>query len=40
LPVEISIASDMHMTPLYGRMKRRIKEPHDEDEREEWKKLA
>ena len=35
LPVEISIASDMQMTPLYGRKKRRIKEPLVEGEREE-----
>ena len=33
---EISITSDMQMTPLYGR-KRRTKEPLDESERGEWK---
>ena len=37
LPGEISIASDMQKTPLYGRKKREIKEPLDEGERKEWK---
>ena len=36
LPGEISIASDMQMTPPYGR-KRRTKEPLDESERGECK---
>ena len=30
---EISITSDMQMTPHYGRKQRRIKEPLDEGER-------
>ena len=34
---EISITSDMQMTPPYGRKWRRTKEPLDEREREEWK---
>ena len=34
---EISITSDMQMTPLYGRKWRRTKEPLDESERGEWK---
>ena len=32
---EISITSDMQMTPLYGRKQRRTKEPFDESERGE-----
>ena len=41
LPGEISIASEMQMTPSYGRkLGRRTKEPLDEGERGEWKKLA
>ena len=36
-PGEISITSDMQMTPPYGRKWRRIKEPLDESERGEWK---
>ena len=36
LPAEISITSDMQMTPPYGR-KWRTKEPLDERERGEWK---
>ena len=36
LPGEISITSDMQMTPPYGR-KWRTKEPPDESERGEWK---
>ena len=36
LPGEISITSDMQMTPPYGR-KWRTKEPLDESERGEWK---
>ena len=34
---EISITSDMQMTPPYGRKWRRTKEPLDERERGEWK---
>ena len=34
-PGEISITSDMQMTPLYGRRQRRTKEPLDESERGE-----
>ena len=34
---EISITSDMQMTPSYGRKQRRTKEPLDESERGEWK---
>ena len=34
---EISITSDMQMTPPYGRQKRRAKEPLDESERGAWK---
>ena len=34
---EISIASAMQMTPLYGRKQRGNKEPLDESERGEWK---
>ena len=34
---EISITSDMQMTPPYGRKQRRTKEPLDESERGEWK---
>ena len=33
LPGEISITSDMQMTPPYGRKQRRTKEPLDESER-------
>ena len=36
LPGEISITSDMQMTPPYGR-KWRTKEPLDESERGDWK---
>ena len=35
LPGEISITSDMQMTPPYGRKQRRTKEPFDESERGE-----
>ena len=35
LPGEISITSDMEMTPPYGRKQRRTKEPLDESERGE-----
>ena len=38
LPGEISITSDMQMTPLYGRKWRGTKEHLDENERAEWKK--
>ena len=34
---EISITSDIQMTPSYGRKERRTKEPLDENERGEWK---
>ena len=34
---EISITSDMQMTPPYGRKWIRTKEPLDESERGEWK---
>ena len=34
LLVEISITSDMQMTPPYGRKQRGTKEPFDENERE------
>ena len=34
---EISIMSDMQMTPLFSRKRRRTKEPLDESERGEWK---
>ena len=37
LPGEISIISDMQMTPTYGRKQKRTKEPLDESERGEWK---
>ena len=38
LPREISITSDMQMTPpLWGRKRRRTKEALDESERGEWK---
>ena len=40
LPGEISIISDMQMTPTYGRKQRRTKEPLDESERGRVKKLA
>ena len=36
---EISITSDMQMTPAYGRKQRRTNEPLDESERGEWKSL-
>ena len=36
LPGEISITSDMQMTPPYDRKQRRAKEPLDESERREW----
>ena len=35
LPGEISITSDMQMTPPYGRKRRRTKEPLNESERGE-----
>ena len=37
LPGEISITSDMQMTPPYGRKWRETKKPLDESERGEWK---
>ena len=37
---EISLTSDMQMTPPYGRKQRGTKEPLDEGKRGEWKKLA
>ena len=37
LPREISITSDVQMTPPYGRKRRRIKEPLDDSERGELK---
>ena len=37
LPGEISITSDMQMTPPYGRKQRRTKQPLDESERGKWK---
>ena len=37
LPGEISITSDMQMTPPFLRRKQRTKEPVDESERGEWK---
>ena len=37
---EISLSSDMQMTPLYGRKQRGTKEPLDKSKRGEWKKLA
>ena len=37
LPGEISITSDMQMTPSYGTMQKGMKEPLDEGERGEWK---
>ena len=37
LPGEISITSDMQMTPPYGRKQRGAKEPLDASERGEWK---
>ena len=40
LPGEISTTSDMHMIPPNGRKPRGTKEPLDESEREEGKKLA
>ena len=36
LPGEISITSDMQMTPPYGRKRRRTKEPVDESEGGKW----
>ena len=36
-PGEISITSDMHMTPPYGRKWRKTKEPLDDSERRGWK---
>ena len=39
LPEEISITSDMQMTPPYGRKRRRTKEPLNESEKES-KKLG
>ena len=36
-PGEISITSDMQVTPPYGRKQRKNKEPLDESERGEWK---
>ena len=35
LPGEVSITSDMQMTPPYGRKRRRTKDPLDESERGE-----
>ena len=40
LPGEISINSDMQMTPPYGRKWRGTQKPLDKSERGEWKKLA
>ena len=40
LPGETSRTSDIQMTPPYGRKRRKTKEPLDESERGEWKKLA
>ena len=40
LPGKISIISDMQITPPYGKKRRRTKEPLDESESGEWKKLA
>ena len=40
LPGEISITSDTQMTPLSLQKARGTKEPLDESERGEWKKLA
>ena len=37
LPGEISITSDMQMTPPYGRKRRQTEEPLDESDRGEWK---
>ena len=37
LPGEISVTSDMQMTPPYGRKWRGTEEPIDESERGEWK---
>ena len=37
LPGEISITSDMQMTPPYGRKWRKTKKPLDESERGKWK---
>ena len=38
LPGEMSITSDMQMTPPHGRKQRGTKEPIDEGERDEWKR--
>ena len=40
LPGEIPITSDMQMTPPLWQKRRRTKEPLDERERGEWKKLT
>ena len=40
LPGQISITSEMQMTPLYGRKWRGTKEPLDESERREWKQRS
>ena len=37
LPGEVSITSDMQITPPYGRKWKRTKEPLDESQRREWK---
>ena len=37
LPGEISVTSDMQMTPPYGRKRRGTKKPLDESESREWK---
>ena len=37
LPGEMSITSDIQMTPPFGRKQRRTKEPLDESERVDWK---
>ena len=37
LPGEVTVTSDMQMTPPYGRKQRKTKEPLDESERGEWK---
>ena len=36
LPGEISITSDMQMTPPYGRKRRQTEEPLDESDRGDW----
>jgi len=38
LPGEISVTSDMQITPPFGRKQRRTKEPLDESKREERKR--